>query len=132
MSKSLRVPGYLEHILQAIERIGRYTENLDINGFLNSELVQDAVLRNIEILGEAANNIQRVAPTFAARHHQIPWSVMYAMRNRVTHAYDKVDLEIVWKTIRKDLPRLHAQLEAVRGGLSPDDLSDPERSGITA
>ncbi|WP_363261124.1 HepT-like ribonuclease domain-containing protein [Rhodoferax sp.] len=51
MTKSLRVPDYLGHILQAIERIDRYTADLDEIGFLNSELVQDAVIRNIEIVG---------------------------------------------------------------------------------
>ena len=73
MSKVLRVPDYLEHILKAIERIDRYTADMDEIGFLNSELVQDAVIRNIEIIGEASNNIQRVAPEFAAQHDNIPW-----------------------------------------------------------
>ena len=107
MTKALRVPDYLRHILQAIERIGRYTADLDEVGFLNSELVQDAVVRNIEIIGEASNNIQRVAPAFAAQHDHIPWQVMYTMRNRVSHGYDQVDLEIVWKTVQRDLPRLY-------------------------
>ena len=54
MTKALRVPDYLSHALRAIERIGRYTADMDEAGFLNSELVQDAVIRNIEIIGEAA------------------------------------------------------------------------------
>lgn len=113
MSKSLRVPDYLGHILQAIERIDRYTADMDEAGFLNSELVQDAVIRNIEIIGEASNNIQRVAPEFAAQHDDVPWLVMYTMRNRVSHGYDKVDLEIVWKTIQCDLPTLYQQVQEV-------------------
>lgn len=113
MNKSLRVPDYLGHILQAIERIDRYTADMDEAGFLNSELVQDAVIRNIEIIGEASNNIQRVAPEFAALHDDIPWQVMYTMRNRVSHGYDKVDLEIVWKTIQCDLPTLYQQVQEV-------------------
>ncbi|WP_260295693.1 DUF86 domain-containing protein [Sedimenticola hydrogenitrophicus] len=117
MNKALRVPDYLGHILQAIERIVRYTEDLDEAGFLNSEMVQDAVIRNIEIIGEASNNIQRVFPEFASLHEGIPWRVMYTMRNRVSHGYDKVDLEIVWKTIRADLPRLYQQVREVVQGL---------------
>lgn len=113
MNKTLRVPDYLGHILQAIERIGRYTEDLDEAGFLDSEMVQDAVIRNIEIIGEASNNIQRVFPEFAALHDDIPWRVMYTMRNRVSHGYDKVDLELVWKTIRSDLPGLYQQVRQV-------------------
>ena len=118
MSKALRVPDYLGHILKAIERISRYTAGLDEVAFLNSELVQDAVIRNIEIVGEASNNIQRVAPDFAAQHHDIPWLVMVAMRNRVSHGYDKVDLEIVWKTIQGDLPRLYQQVQALASSVA--------------
>lgn len=90
MTKALRVPDYLGHILKAIERIDRYTVDMDEVAFLSSELVQDAVIRNIEIIGEASNNIQRIAPAFAAQHDEIPWLVMYTMRNRVSHGYDKV------------------------------------------
>ncbi|MDR2239870.1 MAG: DUF86 domain-containing protein [Zoogloeaceae bacterium] len=125
MSKALRVPDYLDHILQAIERIGRYTAGISEAGFLNSELIQDAVIRNIEIIGEAANNIQNAIPAFAARHADIPWQVMYTMRNRVSHAYDKVDLEIVWKTIRDDLPNLYARIQSAQASLSGDEIKKP-------
>ena len=117
MNRKLRVPDYLEHILRAIARIERYTEDVDEVGFLNNIMVQDAVLRNIEIIGEAANNIQRVAPEFASRHDEIPWEVMYTMRNRVSHGYDTADLEIVWETIWRDLPDLYAQIQAVQTSL---------------
>ena len=113
MTKALRVPDYLGHILKAIERIDRYTADMDEVAFLSSELVQDAVIRNIEIVGEASNNIQRVDPEFAAQHDDIPWLVMYTMRNRVSHGYDKVDLEIVWKTLQTDLPRLYAPIQTL-------------------
>ena len=112
MSKALRVSDYLEHILASIERIERHTSNVDKLGFLSSELVQDAVIRNIEIIGEAANNILRVDAAFAAANAGIPWQVMYAMRNRVSHGYEKVDFEMVWKTIRNDLPALYRQVRA--------------------
>ncbi len=107
MNKELRVPDYLGHILEAIERIESYTEDVDEVGFLNNGMIQDAVIRNIEIIGEASNNIQREFPEFATLHDDIPWQVMYAMRNRVSHGYHKVDLEIVWKTIHADLPALY-------------------------
>lgn len=71
------------------------------------------MVRNIEIIGEASNNIQRVAPAFAAQHDHIPWQVMYAMRNRVSHGYDKVDFEMVWKTIGNDLPDLYMLVKAL-------------------
>jgi uncharacterized protein with HEPN domain len=126
MTKALRVPDYLGHILRAIERIDRYTADMDEAGFLTSDLVQDAVIRNIEIIGEASNSIQRVAPEFATQHDDIPWLVMYTMRNRVSHGYDKVDLEIIWKTIHSDLPVLHVwvteALTSVSGNLDHEGM----------
>ncbi len=107
MNKALRVPDYLNHILEAIGRIQEYVAGMDETAFLSSKLVQDAVIRNIEIIGEASNNIQRVNPVFAAEHGDIPWQVMYAMRNRVSHGYDTVDFEIIWRTIHGDLPELY-------------------------
>ena len=82
--------------------------------FLNDQKTQDAVIRNFEILGEAARNIERHHAEFAANHPEVPWSVIYAMRNRVAHGYFKVDLEMVWKTIHTDLPELHAQIKRLR------------------
>ncbi len=117
MTKALRVLEYLDHILNAIQRINRYTNKLDETSFLKSELVQDAVIRNIEIIGEASNNILRNAPEFAAQHSDIRWLVLYTMRDRVAHGYDKVDLQIVWKTIKDDLPDLHEQVSRAKVNL---------------
>ena len=93
-------------MLEAISRIGRYTEDLTESAFLEDEMVQDAVIRNLEIIGEAARNVERDSPDFAARHSDIPWTLIYTMRNRAAHGYFSVDLEIVWKTIHQDLPDL--------------------------
>ena len=113
MSKSFRVQSYLEHILNAIERIERYTMDMDVLGFLDSDLVQDAVIRNIEIIGEASNKIQRASPEFISQNDNVPWDYMYTMRNRVAHGYEHVDLEIVWKTIVEDLPLLYQQINSL-------------------
>lgn len=88
-----RIPDYLGHILEAIERIDRYLADTDEVTFLNDQKTQDAVVRNFEIIGEAAHNIESYHAAFAAAHPDIPWSVIYAMRNRVAHGYFKVDLE---------------------------------------
>ena len=113
MSKSdvLRIPDYLEHILEAIERIDRYLEDTDEVAFLNDQKTQDAVVRNFEIIGEAAHNIESYHAKFAAAHPEVPWTVVYAMRNRVAHGYFKVDLGMIWKTIHTDLPELHEQIK---------------------
>lgn len=113
MSKAdvLRIPDYLGHILEAIERIDRYLADTDEVTFLNDQKTQDAVVRNFEIIGEAAHNIENHHAAFAAEHPDIPWTVIYAMRNRVAHGYFKVDFEMIWKTIHADLPQLHTQIK---------------------
>lgn len=113
MNKALRVVDYLDHILAAIERIERHVADVDELVFMQSELLQDAVVRNIEVIGEAANNIQKVAPDFAASAAHIPWQVMYAMRNRLSHGYDRIDFEMVWRTVCNDLPTLHALIKSL-------------------
>ncbi|EKE09917.1 MAG: hypothetical protein ACD_16C00100G0079 [uncultured bacterium] len=102
---------YLEHILTAIKRIHHYTDDLTEITFLQSELIQDAVIRNIEIIGEASRNIDRHHPYFTADHPEVPWSDLYWMRNRVSHGYFSVDLELVWKTLEKDIPKLEEQIQ---------------------
>jgi uncharacterized protein with HEPN domain len=114
-SADQRLEEYLDHILQAIKRIEHYTAGLDEAAFLANEEKQDAVVRNIEVLGEAARNVERQYPDYAARHPDVPWSDIYLMRNRVAHGYFSVDFEIVWKTIRNDLPVLAAQISALLG-----------------
>ena len=118
-----RLPDYLGHILEAIERIHSYVEDVDEIGFLSSKMIQDAVIRNLEVIGEASRNIERVHPEFAAAHPELPLTLANDMRNTLAHGYFKVDLEIVWKTIQADLPDLHAQITAVSATLprNPDD-----------
>lgn len=103
-----RLPDYLQHIAQAIERILRYTGSLDEPGFRASEIVQDAVIRNFEVIGEACRNIERHHPDYAAAHPELPLAVAYEMRNALSHGYFQVDLAIVWQTVQRDLPGLLA------------------------
>jgi uncharacterized protein with HEPN domain len=100
-----------------IERIERYTREVDEVAFLHNELIQDAVIRNLEILGEASNNIQKHFPEFATRHPGLPLAFAYQMRNAVAHGYFKVDHEIGWKTIHADLPVLYGQVQQVVANL---------------
>ena len=115
MSKAgkLRVPDYLGHILEAIRRIRLYVEDLTEARFLEDAKTQDAVIRNFEIIGEACRNIDSHHPEFTQEHPEVPWGFAYEMRNALTHGYFKVDLEIVWKTVHKDLPDLADQIETL-------------------
>ena len=109
-----RLSDYLNHILEAIERIEEYVSELDEMAFLGNKLVQDAVIRNFEVIGEASNNIEKRFPEFVAAHPELPLTSAYQMRNAVAHGYFQVDFEILWKTIQRDLPDLHTKVEAIR------------------
>ncbi len=100
----------IEDILEAIERIEAYTAGLTFESFAADRKTVDAVVRNIEIIGEAAgfvpDEIQR-------RNPGIPWSRMRGMRNVLIHRYDEVSLPILWQTIRRNLPPLVSPLRAI-------------------
>jgi uncharacterized protein with HEPN domain len=113
-----RVPEYLQHILEAIDRATSYVKGMDLATFEGDTRTQDAVIRSIEIIGEAANKTRVADPDFAARHLSIPWDVMYGMRNRIVHDYFEVDLQVVWQTIQRDLPVLRQQIDAMLKDLS--------------
>lgn len=117
-----RLLGYLVHILEAIARIERYVDDLDEVGFLTDELIQDAVIRNLEIIGEASNNIEKHYPEFSLRHDHVPFASAYEMRNALAHGYFKVDLEVVWKTLEKDLPQLGVSVDKLVRELMAQDL----------
>ena len=117
MSKGdpLRLPEYLRHILEAIERIHGYVEDMDEVAFLNDRKTQDAVIRNFEVIGEASRNIERYHKQFAEEHDYLPLGFAYEMRNALSHGYFKIDLGIVWKTIHSSLPDLYAQIKQLLG-----------------
>ena len=115
MSKTdiLRLPEYLGHIVQAIDRVHRYVADMHEAGFLQDEKTQDAVIRNFEVIGEASNNIKKYHPDFASQHPEVPLNFAYEMRNALAHGYFKIDFEVVWTTIHADLPGLRAQVAAL-------------------
>lgn len=94
---------YLCHIIEAIEKIDRYIKNETLESFMSNDLVVDAVVRELEIIGEAAN---KVGEEFQEQCSQLPWSQMKGMRNRLIHEYFGVDRKIVWGTCKNDLPSL--------------------------
>jgi uncharacterized protein with HEPN domain len=108
-----RVEDYLEHIVLAIERATAYVQGLDSVQFQKTQLAQDAAIRNIEIIGEAAGRIQQQAPEFVTAHPELPWSEMRGMRNRLVHNYFDVNVDVVWNTIKEDLLPLKQQVDMV-------------------
>jgi uncharacterized protein with HEPN domain len=108
----LSVLDYLSHILQSIERIERYVQDTSEVAFLQSSLLQDAVVRNFEIIGEASKNLVKHFPEFAGKHPDLPLAFAYKMRNALAHGYMQIDLETVWNTIQNDLPDLYIRVKS--------------------
>lgn len=98
----------LEDMLESALKIRKYTVDLDFESFLDDEKTKDAVVRNFEIIGEAAN---RVDPDYRTKHPNIEWKRMRGFRNRIVHDYFGIDYEIVWAIIENDLSSLIEQLE---------------------
>lgn len=101
---------YLRHILDAIAKASSYVQNVDEKAFYATSLIQDGVIRQIEIIGEAARYL---SPEFRRKYPQIPWSDISGMRNKLIHGYFGVDLERVWITIIDDLPVLRDQVQKI-------------------
>lgn len=102
-----RDEAYLRHIRDAIQRIFTYTRD-GRSAFMGSTLVQDAVVRNLEIVGEAT---KALSAELRERNPQVPWSSMAGMRDVLIHGYMGVDLEIVWDVVAVRLPPVLAEVE---------------------
>jgi len=102
---------YLADIKDCIKKIEQYTKNLTFEKFKNNEMIIDAVVRNIEIIGEASANIP---VKIKAQYPQLPWSKIIGMRNKVVHEYFGVDVEILWGTIQKRIPELKREIGRVK------------------
>lgn len=98
---------YLKHILDAIQDIGVFSKDLTFDDLTKNRMAQSAIVRQLEIIGEASKNIET---TFKNENPQIPWRDIEDMRNKLIHEYFGVDLEIVWKTIKEDLFKLKEQI----------------------
>ncbi len=101
-----RIPDYLDHILDAINQIETYISGFDEKQFLEFRLVQDAVSRNLEIIGEASHRILVANEEFEELHPEIELTRAYRTRNAVIHGYEEVDFTIVWRVATINLPQL--------------------------
>lgn len=99
---------YLKHLRDAIRQIETYTSGIDEAAFSRNRLVQDAVIRQLMVIGEAA---AQLSPAFRARHGDWPWREIKGMRNILVHEYDSISIRTVWRAIRSDLPSLRAAVD---------------------
>ncbi len=101
---------FLLHIRDALREVREFVDGEDYESFLENRMVQNAVMRSFEVVGEAA---RRVSPAFREAHPEVPWRLMGDFRNKLIHGYFALDLEVIWKTATEDAPMLLAQIEGL-------------------
>ena len=111
------IPLLVEDIWEAIEKIERYVSGLNHDTFVKDDKTVDSIVRNLEIIGEAAN---RLSESFKTQHPEIEWRKIIGLRHRIVHDYFNIDVEIVWEIIQKDLPTFKSQLSVIRTNHNPD------------
>lgn len=101
---------FVKDILDAIDKIEEFIGNMEYGEFIQDDKTSTAVVKKIEIIGEAIKNIPR---DVRVKYNAIPWKDIVGMRNKITHNYFKIDYEIVWNVVKEKLPALKIQVEQV-------------------
>ncbi|MGC9081530.1 HepT-like ribonuclease domain-containing protein [Sulfurihydrogenibium sp.] len=103
---------FLVDVLESIEKIENYTSEISFEEFIKDEKTKDAVVRNIEIIGEA---VKHIPEEIKEKYNEIPWKKITGMRNRLIHGYFVIDYTIVWKIIKNELPDLKEKVKIILG-----------------
>ncbi|MBU4274797.1 DUF86 domain-containing protein [Patescibacteria group bacterium] len=98
---------FLEHIKESIGEIENYIKNISVDKFADDTKTQDAVIRRIEIIGEAAKNLPS---DFKRKNPDIEWREIVSMRNKLIHEYFGIDIDLIWKVVKNDIPKLKKQI----------------------
>ena len=110
-SKKKQYTLYITDILSAIKKIEEYTKRIDYEKFTKNSLIEDAVLRNLEIIGEA---VKKIPSDVRKKHADIEWKKIAGLRDILIHDYSGVDLRIVWNIIETKLPELKKSIKKVK------------------
>lgn len=101
---------FLEDAINSIEKIEKYLQNIEFEDFCKNEMMVDAVIRNLEVLGEAIRNVPQ---EIKDRYPEIEWKEAIGFRNILIHNYFGIDLETIWETIKKDIPKFKKEIEEI-------------------
>jgi uncharacterized protein with HEPN domain len=101
---------YLMHIRDSLREVRQFIADESYESFLENRMMQNAVMRSFEVVGEAA---RRVSPEFRGAHPEVPWRLLGDFRNKLSHDYFGLDLDVIWKTATEDAPGLLAQIESL-------------------
>ncbi|MBO5630773.1 MAG: DUF86 domain-containing protein [Aeriscardovia sp.] len=123
MREPLKDRERLQHILAAIERVNRYVKGKSFDDLLKDDMMYYAVVKNIEMMGEAANML---TTEFQESHPETPWKMVKGMRNYIVHEYFQIDSVVVWDVVTKDLSALQNQIEKY---LTDTDWEQWEKDG---
>jgi uncharacterized protein with HEPN domain len=102
----------LDDIQMSLAKISRYVAGMDRTAFLADEKTVDAVVRNLEVIGEA---VKQLPDDFKSAHTSVPWAQIAGLRNRIVHDYAGVDLEIIWQIVQESLGSFKIQIDALSG-----------------
>jgi uncharacterized protein with HEPN domain len=108
-----RISGYLIDIAERAQRILHFAEGASISDFYGDLLLQDGILHNFEIIGEASGSLLREHGAFVEAHPHLPLRAAYGLRNRLAHNYREVNLDVVWTAVQRDLPQLLGQVREI-------------------
>jgi uncharacterized protein with HEPN domain len=101
---------FIQDILKSIDEILTFTKNTGYDDFMKNSMMKYAIIRCLEVIGEAA---KRIPAPVRNKYADVPWKDMIAMRNKVIHEYFGVDSEILWQTIKEDIPALKKQVQRI-------------------
>ena len=105
---------FIEHIIESITDIENFTENIEKEDFLENKEKQNAIIRSLEIMGEAVKNISQNIKT---KYKDVPWKEIAGTRDKITHHYFGVDLELIWKVVKENIPVLKKQMLIIKRDL---------------
>ena len=123
-----RLKLFIEDILNSIKSIEEFSKNLDKDKFSKNNLRQSAIIRQLEIIGEAVKNIP---DNFREEHPEVPWKKIAGLRDIIIHTYFNIDLDVTWNIIKKDIPDLKEKIMKIRTELE-DEEKERQKKGMSS